>query len=540
MPGRQNIIDNVEHYSAYELLDFIRSGVITFDELCRETEGYFPADIRKQLEMLIADGGLEDAPAATGVGQSPAPAAPDLFSQFPPVPGAGAAGGSFYGSGPEMPPAERRSGAYPEWEAVDKSDDGALRRFIETHPGHPKIPEANALRNRLYVSARNTRDMKSLKREIDTIMLQRGVIDKDRKIFENIRSYLAGGFISIGQLLQMIGRDFNFLDASVLRLCIDQGFFTYFDLINFGVPQEFIDELIRGGEKRDFLSPPKVERINKECTELYFWGIPSSGKTCALGAILSVAGNGRIAESMSQDNDCQGYGYMTRLAGIFREDGRVATLPGGTPVYDVYEMGFDLTDREGKVHPLTCIDVAGETVRCMYKHDAREPLTEDELSTLETVTGLLVGNRSTNRKMHFFVLEYGAEDRRYEGLGQGDYLRAALEYIKRTRIFDSDTDGVFLLVTKVDKAGLRGPALEAHLNEYLERHYSGFCKGLENICIDRGIGNGRVESVPFTIGNVCFQNYCLFDGESAGVVVRKILELSRGSKKGRFQKFLGR
>ena len=34
---------------------------------------------------------------------------------------------------------------------------------------------------------------------------------------------------------------------------------------------------------------------------------------------------------------------------------------------------------------------------------------------LDTLTKVLIDNRSTSRKMHIFVIEYGAEDRLYEG-----------------------------------------------------------------------------------------------------------------------------
>ena len=46
----------------------------------------------------------------------------------------------------------------------------------------------------------------------------------------------------------------------------------------------------------------------------------------------------------------------------------------------------------------------------------------------------------------------GVVDREYEGLPQNIYLEAAVAYIQRTGIFKKDTDGLYLLITKVDKA----------------------------------------------------------------------------------------
>lgn len=41
MPNKQAIIENVDMYSADELVKYIKAGIVTFEELCDETEGYF-------------------------------------------------------------------------------------------------------------------------------------------------------------------------------------------------------------------------------------------------------------------------------------------------------------------------------------------------------------------------------------------------------------------------------------------------------------------------------------------------------------------
>ena len=321
-------------------------------------------------------------------------------------------------------------------------------------------------------------------------------------------------------------------------MLLDNGYLDYDDFETIGINAAFIRHLVNGETTQGFAIPRKLDKINKLSTEIYFWGIPSSGKSCALGAILSVAGNGRVAKSMSQDNDCQGYGYMTRLAALFNSNDCVGTLPEGTSIYSTYEMGFDLEDENNAVHPLTCIDLAGELVRCMYKSDANEDMSDDEMDALDTLTRVLIDNRTKNRKIHFFVLEYGADDRKYEGLTQNVYLDGALRYIERTGIFKDDTDAIYLMITKVDKANAGKGQLASILREYISETYGGFYNGLVKICRDCEINNGNVEIVPFSLGQVCFQDYCLFDEKPAGNVVRKLLERSKGFKNGKLQKGL--
>lgn len=523
MPTKTSIIDNVEMYSAQELHRFICDGIIEFDELVRETAGYLPADVRKELSELIKEGA---APKT----QTPPPSAASGYNPD----------NRFW----EEETAEPDTGsgdADDPWTSVDKSDIESLKWFISTYPDHPMRKEANRLINELFTATHVSHDVMTLKREVNDIMTNRSVLNKDAKIVSTIQEYLEKRYITPSEFIKLLAEDHNFISSYVVKQLIEAGDLTYADLGSAGIDQRFISYLIqKGPDSVRFLQPTPITQVNKVSTEIYFWGIPSSGKTCALGGIMSMAKNGHTVVNMSPDNDCQGYGYMTRLADVFRENESVGNLPPGTAIYDIWEMGFDLEDPDGKVHPITCIDLAGELVRCMYKTDAGEMLTDDEVATLQTVTNLLVSNRSTNRKMHFFVLEYGGEERVYEGLDQSTYLQAALSYIKRTKIFQKDTDGVFLLFTKVDKTGLTGQELVDHLVHYTDRYYSNFYNGLVAICRDNEINGGKVERLPFTLGNVCFQNYCLFNGQAAENVVRLLLNRTKGFKKGKLQNILNK
>ena len=138
------------------------------------------------------------------------------------------------------------------------------------------------------------------------------------------------------------------------------------------------------------------------------------------------------------------------------------------------------------------------------------------------------------------MIEYGAEDREYEGLPQNIYLEAAVAYIQRTGIFKKDTDGLYLLITKVDKAKAVGEELQEKLRSYISDNYQGFYNGLKKICKDNEINGGNVEIQPFTLGTVCFQNYCKFKDDTAAAVVRTLLERSYGYRTGRLNKIVDR
>jgi hypothetical protein len=207
-------------------------------------------------------------------------------------------------------------------------------------------------------------------------------------------------------------------------------------------------------------------------------------------------------------------------------DGRVTSLPNRTPVIATYEMGFDLNDHLGRVHPITFIDLAGELIRCMFKSDTGQKLADDERTALDVLDKILVDERTENQKLHFFVLEYGGEAREYEGLSQASYLAGALNYIRSKDIFRDRTDGIYLLVTKADKAGMPEEELPDYLMEYIyDTHgYQGFAQGLKTLCQKYHINGGELNVFPFSLGEVCFKDYCIFNGKYTEDVITELVK----------------
>ena len=442
------------------------------------------------------------------------------------------------------PPVQKDPPVSDDWNSVDKESIPALQAFIETHPDSPHIPEAKRLINKIINKNEGDSlagiDMDALIKKINNIQADKKVLNPDETVYNLIISNLSKkNNISMEELVRAMTYDKNLLGARVVHKLYDEGYLVKEDFVKMGVDRAFIQHMLDDVRPKSFAQPEPLYEISRFSTEIYFWGIPSSGKSCALGGILSVANNGSVASHMDKDNHCQGYGYMSRLMLQFKNDGSVGTLPEGTSTTATYEMGFDLTDMKGLVHPITCIDLAGEMIRCMYKFDSGEDMPEDELRTLDTLTKILVDNRTNNRKMHFFVIEYGADDRYYEGLPQKTYLEAAVSYIKNFEIFKRDTDAIFILVSKVDKAP-KGANRNEVVKEYLQRNYQGFINGLKAICRQNEINGGELEIVPFSLGTVCFQNYCQFEDDAAKMVVNKIIERTPGYKQDKFHKIIGK
>ena len=531
MPRKEDILENVDQYTPEQLVRYITEGIVTFQELCDDTDGEFSASKRKEVKHKLESGDSEEWEKVQK--EKTVEAVERYLFAFP--------NGQFRSQAralkAQLEKKEQddilKSTSNEAWSIVDKSDINALRQFVREYPDSNNVNEANNLINALLLDEIMGVDAETLVSQIAQFQTDQSLTpaQKDNNIIDTIERFINEKKITKDEFLKKIAEDHNLLNAGVVKRLINKGTISVADLLGINIDRLFIQKMFNGESAQSFSTPEKLEKINKQSTEVYFWGIPSSGKSCALGAILSVAASGRVARSMDPDTESQGYGYMMKLINLF-QNGEVGTLMEGTSVDSFYEMGFDLVDNDSKIHPITCIDMAGELMRCMFKANAGDPMSETDEIMLDTMTKVLIDNRSTNRKMHIFVIEYGAENRLYEGLPQRVYLEGAVSYIKNTGIFRKDTDAIYIMITKADKAK---NATRETFTDYINDKYLGFYNGLEQICKDNEINKGKVEKLAFSLGDVCFQNYCRFNSRPAENVVNLILQRSasyRGGKRG--------
>lgn len=529
MPRKEDILLNVDEYSVEQLVTYVKEGIVTFQELCDETDGEFSATKRREVKHKLESGDSDEWDKVQA--ERTVEAVERYLKAFP--------DGQFRSQARALKKEiedsdkieERNEKVKLAWELVNKENVDSLSEFVAKYPDSPYAEGANKLINELLrddIIDISADTLVEKIREYQTSKLLTPA-QKDNNIIDEIKDYISGRKIAKGDFLEKLSEDHNLLSAGVVKRLIDSGIIALSDLLTIQIKKPFIQKMLKGDIAEDYTDIRDLDQIHKQSTEIYFWGIPSSGKSCALGAILSVASSGRVARVMNPDTESQGFGYMHYLINHFPQN-EVGTLIGGTPLKAFYEMGFDLIDDDNRIHPITCIDMAGELMKCMFKSNAGMHLDDDELKMLDTMTKVLIANRSTNRKMHIFVIEYGAENRIYEGYPQRTYLEGAVSYVKNTGIFKKDTDAIFIMITKADK--VKNPSKEA-FTAYINDKYLGFYNVLDQICKENEITGKKVEKIAFSLGEVCFQNYCKFNPKPAEKVVNLILERTASEKVGK-------
>lgn len=126
------------------------------------------------------------------------------------------------------------------------------------------------------------------------------------------------------EILDKLKRNPNSYSPGMLKEYFNKGVLNESDLLNCNIPERVIGQLngiltVPNSKRLELGETP--ESIPSGYTEVYFWGIPGSGKTCALASILSTAYKLGYLDVATGP----GYEYMTRLKNIFLDE--VATLP---------------------------------------------------------------------------------------------------------------------------------------------------------------------------------------------------------------------
>ena len=272
-----------------------------------------------------------------------------------------------------------------------------------------------------------------------------------------------------------------------------------------------IRSFVQPAELPDSLPP---DELQKNTTEVYFWGTPSSGKTCALGALISRMDSKGILEKLT----CGGYNYMVRLSNIFGQE-NICTFPDSTSIGSIQEMMISLKDEKDKFHRLTLIDLAGELFRSVYFKRHNLVLDEAKEDTLNKTISYLKDNR--NKKIHFFVVEYGAHDRQWEGLTMKDYLDDMVGFLKEHEIFRKSTVGVYVLVTKCDMIPCSRDDRPKSAYDYICEKMPSFWNVLQDTCKRAGVKDLSVLS--YSVGDVFAQKLCHFDPHDTEKVINRLI-----------------
>ena len=279
--------------------------------------------------------------------------------------------------------------------------------------------------------------------------------------------------------------------------------------------------------------PKNIGEIPEGFTDVFFWGIPSSGKTCALSAILTTMKDKYAMTSPAIDPKF-GASYVVSLQNIFTN--QTAYLPAATQKDSTQYMPLLLKKRnENDYRKVSFFELSGEVFKhFMALENNISILKDDDRVDVESAfktLDLLLG--SNNQKIHFFFIDYqyetkGTRDR--HNLTQENYLNAAASYFRdRLDIFKRKTDAVYVIVTKADQIKSLDTENQNISNEertkiasdFLYDNFGNFMDFIKNRCKRDSI-DFNVKT--FSIGDVYFKSICKLNYYYATNIIEDLLK----------------
>jgi hypothetical protein len=314
-----------------------------------------------------------------------------------------------------------------------------------------------------------------------------------------------------GRILNAIETNPNSYRPYKILEFLNTGIITKEDLIDRGIPAQVIEMLDVLPVNFEMGETP--ESIPPGYTEVYFWGVPGSGKTCVLSALLSKAER----EANLEIATGTGYSYMYQLKNIFSDE--YAVLPNPTHFEKTQYLPFAIRASSKKSRSISLIELSGELFQCFFNENAGIPQNSElHQETFDTLLNYL---ESDNRKLHFFFIDFQDGNRRdASGLKQSDYLDAAATYFKNHKIFSKTTDAIYVVLTKSDLMNRpRNEWTEGAKEHLANNNFTSFTNTLKSICKKNSINAAKLYVEPFSIGDVYFGNFCSFNDEAAGRIL---------------------
>lgn len=285
--------------------------------------------------------------------------------------------------------------------------------------------------------------------------------------------------------------------------------------------------------------PRSKDEIPDDFTDVYFWGTSTSGKTCALAAILSTMN--KQYNIIEKVGITMGISYRNDLTRVFLND--VACLPNRTPEESTQYMPFQFKERNKRRYKnVSFFELSGELFKYFYEViTGIKKLDEDKgekvLEAFETVK-LLVA--SSNPKLHFFFIDYEAEKSRdvtNQDITQAEYLTAATNYFRNhQKILSHKSKGLYIVITKADS--IPGDTEEEKLEEakrFIEERFLNF----HDLLRDQSRKyNMDFKVMMFSIGDLYFNRICRINREYSNEIIQKIHAQVPDENTSVFRKFL--
>lgn len=280
--------------------------------------------------------------------------------------------------------------------------------------------------------------------------------------------------------------------AEEIKSLINKNAITFDDILDAGVPSKTVNALKYYCSSEKITKTVTVEDLppmEEGRTDVYFVGLPGSGKSTMIAGLLNVANKTGVL--LPDPYHAAGVTFSTNLI----QDLTRGVLPLATPKGSYNYIAASLSDSNHKRHPLNIVDVPGE----LYK-DIQENAEVDKF---------LKYINNNNKKILIFVIDSLEHE---NNTSAGSYDQSVvfpniLQMFNRNGVLEQ-TDAIYLVVNKFDAIKESKYAFDDRANgdialDFLNEEFI----GLKNNCLDARKSNRntiKIKVIPFSIGSLSY------------------------------------
>lgn len=262
------------------------------------------------------------------------------------------------------------------------------------------------------------------------------------------------------------------------------------------------------------LENPKSEDGN---TDVYFFGVSGSGKTCVLAGIMSLTGK------LGFRFDPKGPGGGGNYAMELRNYARTSMLPPATDQNYIQVIDGEINDEDNHLHKISLIEMSGEKTAEFAA--INNPTSLDDLGA--GASGLLSND---NNKVIFFVIDPTNEKNVQMGrdsnqwVMQSDVLNCVSSLLSKNKGLMKKVVAIHVILTKSDTLGdyVDRDVIQDVLNS---QGYQAVLEDIKGICEQYNINKQtgfHVGLYPFCVGKFMPGDVYTFDETDSLKILRVI------------------
>ena len=262
--------------------------------------------------------------------------------------------------------------------------------------------------------------------------------------------------------------------------------------------------------------------LQKNRTDLYFFGQPGSGKTCILASLFYYAHQKGLIKDNQSNREGSKY-RDTLINGV-----KKGILAEGTPTDGVNYIPLDLTNPTNKrIHPLNFIEMSGEKFVSAYK----DGIKKDNIGANKYL-------KNNNRKLLFFVLDYLSFIKDEKSiLSQDSMLQNVLTLLSNDNTLDK-TDTIYLILSKSDMF-TKGENQLDFAQEFVDMKLKNLKNNLKIIQKEHN-NNFKIILFPYSLGEIKFRGLLTnFDVTSPKNLIDWICAYSFSEERNWWKKIIG-